>query len=90
MVVMIQLKTTKNNYMKEEETIRITTPPLHEHRDEYGVKRVCGKVFCPKGYVGIEVIKTQEKEQKYCDLSPECNCDLCSERKENNLTQDKE
>ena len=37
--------------------VRITTPPIHTHySSDTGKDEVCGRVFCPNGFVGIEVI----------------------------------
>lgn len=34
----------------------ITTPPLHTHYDEQTQRReLCGRVFCPYGYVGVKI-----------------------------------
>lgn len=44
--------------MKEEDKqVKVTTPPIHEHyNSETDEMELCGHVFCPYGYVGIEVV----------------------------------
>ncbi len=37
--------------------VKITTPPIHTHyNSDTGLSELCGRVFCPEGFVGIEVI----------------------------------
>jgi hypothetical protein len=40
-----------------DKVVRMTTPPIHQHYDpETDLAKLCGHVFCPHGFVGIEVI----------------------------------
>lgn len=37
--------------------VRITTPPIHQHyNSQTDMAELCGRVFCPHGFVGIEII----------------------------------
>lgn len=39
-----------------DKVVKITIPPLHTHKYNDGEVRLCDRVICPEGYVGIEVV----------------------------------
>lgn len=49
------------------ETFKIVPAPIHEHYNEERQRaELCGRVFCPYGYVGIEKLTKTSMETKHC------------------------
>lgn len=43
-----------------EKELKVVPPPIHEHyNEETDQSELCGYVFCPYGFVGIEKITNQ-------------------------------
>ena len=44
-------------FQMEDKVVRFTWPPsIHTHKNEDGGDELCGKVFCPEGCIGLEII----------------------------------
>jgi len=45
--------------------IKVSSPPIHTHFNEENEQaELCNHVFCPKGFVGIEVIDNTHENTK--------------------------